>query len=350
MSRTSLLALALVAAGSACAREEQRVVPVQEPTLATTPTEFTPAEMATFGVVPAAMTTAATPVSDAQVRLGRTLYYETLLSNGHDVSCNSCHPLNAWGSDGRARSLGDHGQPGGRNAPTVYNAAGHVAQFWDGRAPDVEAQAIGPILNPAEMSMPDSTAVLQHLRDSPAYRAAFAAAFPNEARPISYVNVGRAIGAFERGLVTPSRWDHFQQGDTAALTLPEREGLRAFMSAGCQTCHSGAYVGGGTFQKAGLVTPWPTQSDSGRMKITGNSADLFVFKVPSLRNVEKTAPYFHDGSVADLNTAVRLMARHQLGRNLSDADVAAIVTWLHTLTGPIPVEYVAQPPLPKGGP
>src|SRR5574338_449491 len=173
---------------------------------------FTPAELSLFAPLPAELDAAGRTVTPAQAALGRTLFYETLLSDGHDVSCNSCHALNGYGADGRKVSLGHNGNPGTRNSPTVYNAAGHFAQFWDGRAPDVEAQAKGLILNPVEMGMPDSAKVLDHLRASRTYVASFRAAFPGQAQPITYDNVGRAIGAFERGLVTPSRWDRFLTG------------------------------------------------------------------------------------------------------------------------------------------
>jgi len=308
---------------------------------------LTPAALAVFAPLPSQVELPGQPPTDAQIALGRELFYETLLSDGHDVSCNSCHALNGWGADGRKVSLGHDGKAGTRNAPTVYNAAGHVAQFWDGRAADIEAQAKGPILNPVEMGMPDSAAVLAHLRESRSYVAAFRAAFPREAVPITYDNVGRAIGAFERRLLTPSRWDRFLAGDSAALTLVERQGLQTFLAAGCQGCHSGAYVGGGMYQKAGLVVPWFSQADSGRFQVTRAEADLFMFKVPSLRNIEKTGPYFHDGSVANLDEAVRLMAHHQLGKSLTPAQVTSIVTWLASLTGDIPTAYIAFPQQPK---
>ena len=311
--------------------------------------EFTPSRLTIFAPLPTQMTSTANPMTPAKVALGRMLYNEPVLSLGHDVSCATCHPLNGYGADGRRVSFGDVGHAGSRNSPSVYNAAGQVAQFWDGRATDVEEQAKGPVLNPAEMAMPDSTAVLDHMRSSSQYRAAFKAAFPSAPQPITYDNVGRAIGAFERGLVTPSRWDKFLAGDTASLTVAERHGGATFVSVGCAGCHMGAYVGGASFQKLGLVKPWPTVTDSGRFKVTGRAQDMMVFKVPSLRNVAHTGPYFHDGSVGDLRDAVRLMARHQLGKELTDVQVGSIVTWLGSLTGELPAEYIANPPLPKPG-
>lgn len=307
---------------------------------------LTAAELAVFAQLPADMRGDAPPATPARIALGRRLYHETVLSNGHDVSCNSCHALNGYGADGRARSFGSHGQLGGRNSPTVYNAAGQVAQFWDGRAATVEEQAKGPILNPVEMGMPAPGAVLDHLRNDASYRAAFRAAFPGEREPVTYDNVGRAIGAFERGLVTPARWDRFLGGDSAAITADERRGAATFVRAGCASCHAGAYVGGQSFRRLGMARAWPALADSGRIRVTGKAADLFVFKVPSLRNVEKTGPYFHDGSVASLDSAIRMMARHQLGIELTAPQVRDIHAWLRTLTGELPAAYIAQPPLP----
>ena len=305
---------------------------------------LTAADLAKFSVLPAVMAPPTMQRTAAQIALGRRLFHETVLSNGHDLSCNSCHALNGYGADGRRVSFGDLGHAGDRNAPSVYNAAGQVAQFWDGRAPNVEEQAKGPILNPHEMAMPDSSAVLEHMRASPEYRAAFRAAFPGEREPINYDNVGKAIGAFERGLVTPSRWDKFLAGDRSALAANELRGLATFVHIGCVNCHNGPYVGGQMFQKLGVVKPWPTKADSGRYTVTKNAGDLFVFKVPSLRNVEKTGPYFHDGSVASLDSAIRMMGRHQLGVELSDAQVRDIHAWLGSLTGELPGDYIAQPP------
>jgi len=310
------------------------------------PVEVSATELAMFAALPARIEPAGAPTTEAQIALGRALFYERLLSDGHDVTCNSCHGLNGWGADGRRVSFGHDGRAGTRNAPTVYNAAGHFAQFWDGRATDVEEQAKGPILNPIEMGMPDAAAVLAHLRESPTYTAAFRAAFPGEKAPISYDNVGRAIGAFERGLVTPGRWDRFLGGDSTALTLEERRGLRSFITVGCAGCHAGTYVGGDRYMKAGLVNAWPSAADSGRYQVTKDAKDLFVFKVPSLRNIAQTGPYFHDGSVTDLSEAVRMMAHHQLGKELAPAELQAIVAYLGALTGTLPSAYIAYPQKP----
>lgn len=305
-----------------------------------------PAQLAAFERLPASMPAVDDPATHAKVALGRMLYYDARLSIDATVSCNSCHPLDTYGVDRLATSRGVEGQLGSRNAPTVFNAAGHIAQFWDGRAATIEQQAKGPILNPVEMGMPDGDAVINRLSAIAGYRSAFGAAFPDEAQPLTYDNVARAIAAFERGLVTPSRWDAFLAGDAGSLTPDERAGLATFIAVNCTACHRGRYVGGDRFQPVGLVEPWPDQSDSGRYDVTGQRGDLFVFKVPSLRNVAQTAPYFHDGQVETLDEAVRRMAWYQVGRELDDAEVRAIVTWLETLTGTVSDDYIARPPLP----
>jgi cytochrome c peroxidase len=286
----------------------------------------------------------------AQVDLGRILYYEKRLSKNHDVSCNTCHLLDKYGVDGTPTSTGHKAQKGGRNAPTVYNAAGHIAQFWDGRAADVEAQAKGPVLNPIEMAMADEKSVVAVLETIPEYTPLFQAAFPGEEKPVTYDNMAKAIGAFERGLVTPSPFDRLLAGDQTALTDAQKAGLTTFVQSGCTTCHTGPLLGGGMYQKLGLVTPWPNPSDAGRFDVTKNEADKQLFKVPSLRNIEETGPYFHDGSVATLDEAIRLMGHHQLGRELSPEQVGSIQTFLGSLTGELPTAYIAEPPALASGP
>jgi cytochrome c peroxidase len=302
--------------------------------------------LSAFQPVPAIVVSETNPITTQKVALGRMLYYDTRFSAGGQVSCYVCHPLHDYGTSHRQTGVGHDGRVGGRNEPTVYNAAGHVAQFWDGRAPDVEAQALGPVLNPIEMGMPDASAVLAVLKSIPGYVDAFAAAFPGQSDPVTFENFGRAIGAFERGLVTPSRWDEFLRGDAGALSAVEKAGFTRFVDAGCAQCHNGAWVGGSLYTKAGVVNPWFTTKDAGRFGVTANPGDRFVFKVPSLRNIVETWPYFHDGSVQRLPEAVRLMAFHQLGKNLDEADVDAIVAWLRTLTGPVDFDYINEPALP----
>lgn len=303
--------------------------------------------LALFAPLPSLMASENNPITLAKVNLGRKLYYDTRLSKNHDVSCNTCHLLDKFGVDGLATSVGHLKQAGVRNAPTVYNAAGHVAQFWDGRSPDIEDQAKGSPLNPIEMAMANEAAVEAVLNSMPGYVALFAAAFPEDEEPVSFDNMARAIGAFERGLVTPSEFDDYLAGDDAALSKTEVAGLIAFLDAGCGTCHSGPYVGGAMYQKLGLVKPWDRDADQGRFDVTGVEADRQFFKVPSLRNIAETSPYFHDGSVKSLNDAVRLMADHQLGIPVTNEQVISIIAFLNALTGEVDPAYIAKPVLPE---
>jgi cytochrome c peroxidase len=280
------------------------------------------------------------------VRLGRILYFEPLLSRTGKISCNSCHPLNQYGVTNARFSIGIDGKFGRRNAPSVYNTAGHFRQFWDGRAGTLSEQVLGPLDDVTEMGM-DEVTIKRVLTDIPDYRELFARAFPHDSDPIRIGNVAVSIAEFERGLITPARWDRYLAGDTQALTQPEKEGAKLFANLGCMVCHTGAYVGGTMFEKLGVFVPWPNQSDHGRRDITHNPADDMVFKVPSLRNSAKTAPYFHDGSAASLDTAVRMMARHQLGVDLSEEEAVSIAVWLGSLTGEIPRDYIATPRLPE---
>jgi cytochrome c peroxidase len=287
------------------------------------------------------------PITPAKVELGRMLFYDTRLSKNHDVACNTCHLLDSYGVDGLETSRGHKDQVGGRNAPTVYNAAGHIAQFWDGRAADVEDQAKGPPLNPIEMAMADEDAVVVVLKSIPGYVSQFSIVFPDEKDPVTFNNMAKAIGAFERGLLTPSRFDVYLDGDDNALSKKEKSGLMAFLETGCGNCHSGQYLGGGMYQKLGVVKSWDKDTDQGRFDVTGKDADRQFFKVPSLRNIAKTGPYFHNGSIEELDEAVRLMADHQLGVDIEDAQVSLIVAFLESLTGEIDTAYIAMPELPE---
>lgn len=310
------------------------------------PKAFDLTRLAAFKALPADMASEQNPSTDEKVALGRMLYFDTRLSKNHDISCNSCHALDKGGVDGEQFSKGHKGQLGGRNSPSVLNAALHMAQFWDGRAGTVEDQAKGPVLNPVEMAMPDAKQVEKVLSSMPQYVEAFAKAFPAEKQPLSFDNAAKAIAAFERKLVTPGRWDKFLGGDQEALTQAEKDGFDTFMASGCVACHAGVGVGGGMYQKLGLVQPWPNQKDQGRFEVTKNEADKMMFKVPSLRNVAKTAPYFHDGSARTLPEAIKLMAKHQVGKELSDAEVTSIATFLEALNGEAPAALIAAPELP----
>lgn len=278
------------------------------------------------------------PVTPEKVKLGEKLYFEKRFSKSGTLSCNSCHDLARYGVDNEPTSPGHEGKRGERNSPTVYNAAVHAFQFWDGRAKSVEEQALGPILNPVEMGMASEGDVLAVLHKDAEYQKLFKAAFPSDKDPLVFENVGKAIGAFERTLMTPSRFDAYIQGDKSALTEMEVKGFERFKATGCTTCHMGTGIGGMMFQKLGLVKPYPTE-DTGRHAVTGNEADKYMFKVPSLRNVAHTGPYFHDGSVKTLEEAVKIMAEYQLGKTLSDEETKEIVTFLNALTGEIPEKY-----------
>ena len=308
--------------------------------------EIARAELTRFAPLPAEFPAASNPMTSAKIRLGRMLYYDARLSADGSVSCNTCHELARYGVDGDPTSDGVGGHRGTRNSPTVYNAAGEFVQFWDGRAANVEQQAKGPVLNPIEMAMQSSQAVEARLKSIPGYVQAFREAFPGEADPVSFNNMAEAIGAFERGRVTPSRWDAFLEGDRAALTAEEKQGFKAFVAAGCGACHSGALVGGESYQKRGLARHYPDASDKGRYDVTRRAGDEFLFKVPTLRNVAETAPYFHNGRVVTLDAAVARMGEYQLGRMLSPAERQSIEAWLKTLTGKIPQDYIKPPELP----
>ncbi|HSQ63965.1 MAG TPA: cytochrome c peroxidase [Polyangiaceae bacterium] len=326
-------------------KEQSQVAPSASASAPAAPAAFDPSMLAALQPLPKTAD-GATPASADRVTLGKMLYFEARLSKNHDVSCNTCHKLDAFGVDGTPTSEGHRKQHGNRNAPTVLNAAIEFRQFWDGRAADVEEQATGPIVNPVEMAS-DEKRVVETLSSMPEYVDAFKKAFPGDKAAITLKNVGVAIGAFERKLLTPSRFDAYLAGDHKALTEAELAGAAKFVQTGCPTCHLGADVGGSLYQKAGLVKPWPSQTDQGRFTVTKQDTDRMMFKVPSLRNVEKTAPYFHDGSVAILDEAVRMMARHQLGKELDDADIKSIVAFLKTLTASPAADLAAPPTLPK---
>lgn len=285
-------------------------------------------------------------VDPGRAALGRILFFETRISRDQKISCSTCHDLARFGVDGRPLSPGFNNQLGDRNTPTVLNASAHFAQFWDARRPDVETQAADPVLNPIEMAAPTPQYVVNVLTSIPGYVDAFAHAFPGDAAPITMKNIGIAIGAFERTLVTPARWDRFLAGDTAALTPAEKDGFLKFVDKGCDTCHKGALLGGHELRKLGAKKPWPKIPDTGRARVTRQDSDRFFFKVPSLRNVTRTAPYLHDGSIARLETVIAKMGEHQSGRKVTPAEATSIAVWLDALTGELPAALTRPPTLP----
>lgn len=290
---------------------------------------------------PAAEPITALPRAEFDTRkaeLGRRLFHDGALSGDGTIACSTCHSLDNGGAEPRRTSTGIRGQVGPINSPTVLNATFNFVQFWDGRAGDLRAQAAGPISNPIEMGA-SWPIVLERLGQDAEYREAFTAAYPDG---ITQVNVLDAIVEYEKSLVTPSRFDRYLAGDASAITTAEREGYETFKSVGCTACHQGVNVGGGMYQRMGLVRDYfaergaETEADLGRYNVTHDDADKHVFKVPTLRNIELTAPYLHDGSQQSLADAVRVMGRYQLGRDLTPQQVESIVAFLKTLTGEIP--------------
>jgi len=265
----------------------------------------------------------------ARVRLGHGLFFDPGLSGAGDVSCSSCHEAAEFGADGLARSKGTGGTIVGRNAPSVFNAALKTRQFWDGRAETLEEQASGPLFAAAEMGQTEE-GLLRHV--GAAWAPEFALAFPGEEGP-TLDQVTRALASYEQMLPRRSRFDRFVDGDRRALNRQERRGYRIFRR-NCTDCHDGPGAGGTEYRELGEDVPWPEdrREDLGLFEVTGDRSDEMVFMVPSLRNVSKTGPWFHDGSVESLQEAVRLMARHQIDRTFTDAQEAALVSFLGTLT------------------
>lgn len=266
-------------------------------------------------------------VSKVRVDLGKDLYLDPILSTNNQISCNSCHRLDNFGVDNEPTSPGHGGKGGERNSPSSFNAFLHISQFWDGRAKDVEEQA---------MELVDQEKVIKKLKASSVYNDAFKQAFPSERSPVKYRNIGIAIGAFERMLVTPSRFDDYLRGEIRALSANERRGLKKFTEIGCVSCHNGSTVGGGMYQKLGAIEEYPNNTDLGLYEVTKNEDDRFFFKVPSLRNIEKTGPWLHDGSITSLNEVIRIMGQYQLGVQLTEAEITDIRSFLGALTGEAP--------------
>lgn len=271
--------------------------------------------------------------TEAKITLGKKLYFEEKISINETQSCNSCHRVdeNLGGVDGLPTSKGAKGDIGGRNAPTTLNAGFHIAQFWDGRAPDLAAQAKGPVLAAIEMGMPNEEAVLAKLREC-GYEELFKKAFPDADKPLTYDNFAEAVAAFERTLITCDRFDDFLGGDDSALSRKEKRGLGMFMKIGCADCHSGALLGGDGYEKMGGANAYANKEDLGRFEVTKKEEDKYVFKVPSLRNIAITGPYFHDGKAATLEDAIKQMGNLQLGKELKDKQVESIAAFLGALT------------------
>ena len=288
------------------------------------------------------------PNSD-RVALGRFLFHDRRLSRDRKAACSNCHTLSKFGVDGKPAGVVVGESRGTGSVPSLFNTAMHVALSWVVPAPHVEANAAGPSVSPTEMATRNERSLVDALGRVPRYVEMFGKAFPNEARPISLKNVGEAIEAFERGLVSNSRWDKFSAGDVSALTLEEKHGLRAFIKSGCVACHTGPSLGGTMYQKVGVAYPWPNPKDQERSAGTNSVAARMVLQVPSLKNIAETAPYFHDGATSNLQAAIRLMAHHQLGIELSNEDVDAIAAWMRSLTGDIAPDYIAVPELPPEG-
>lgn len=276
-----------------------------------------------------------TNINLGKVELGKKLYFDPRLSKSGFISCNSCHNLSMGGTDNLKTSIGDHWQQGPINAPTVLNSSLNLAQFWDGRAPDLKAQAGGPIANPGEMAF-SHTLAIDVLNSIPEYVMEFKQVFGTD--QVNIDEVTEAIAEFEKTLVTPNaRFDQWLLGDKEALTATELAGYKLFKESGCVGCHNGEAVGGNSFQKMGVMAPYKAKSPAeGLSAVTGKDADRFKFKVPTLRNVELTYPYFHDGEAETLTEAVDVMGRLQLGKKLSEKENALIVAFLKTLTGDQP--------------
>jgi cytochrome c peroxidase len=305
-----------------------------------------------LGPLPSSMPSEENPISPEKVKLGKVLFYEPRISIDGTVSCSKCHPIALYAADGLKKSVGNNCKENPRNDPTVFNAASQISQHWIGNRKSVEDQAKQAVTGPPSFGMPSYDSVEKVLREYKEYEAMFKAAFPSDKEPVTIDNFAKAIGAFERTLITPSPFDAFLKGDKNALSEEQKKGLGTFMDQGCAGCHSSPYVGGQMYRKFGLFGPYQTYTksqnvDEGRYTVTKKEDDKFVFKVPVLRNVAMTPPYFHDGSVAKLPEAVWIMGKIQLGKDLSAEQIQDIVSFLSALTGKIPEDVLTVPLLPS---
>lgn len=310
-----------------------------------------------FQPLPVNAATPERPVTPERVELGRAMFFEPRLAVDDRISCAYCHLPSFYGAEPLPVSIGHQGKVLPRNTPTIFNTALQFVQHYGGNRVDVEDQVVRSLMSPFAYAQKDPAAAEAKLRSLTTYRPMFERAFPGEADPVNLKNLGLAVGAFERTLMTPAPFDRFLKGDSQALSTQAKRGLGKFMDTGCSGCHNGVVLGGQTYQKFGITADYWTLTgskpndvhkgiDKGRFQDTKNEADSFMFKVQQLRNVAVTPPYFHDGSVASLNEAVRIMAKLQLGRDLAADDVADIVVFLESLTGDMPAGFAQVPVLP----
>lgn len=305
-----------------------------------------------FGPLPQTMPSEQNPITPAKVKLGKVLFYELRISIDGTVSCAKCHPISLYAADGLKKAKGNNCKENPRNAPTIFNAASQISEHWIGNRTSVEDQAKQSVTGPPAFGMPSYESVEKILKGMKGYVALFQDAFPGEKDPVTIDNFAKAIGAFERTLVTPAPFDDFMKGNAGAMTEQQKKGLKTFLDTGCMTCHFSPYVGGQMYQKFGVFEPYMkyTKSekvDEGRFAITKNEADKYLFKVPVLRNVAMTPPYFHDGSVDKLDQAIWIMAKIQLGKDLSKQQTGDIAAFLASLTGRIPDDALAVPIAPS---
>jgi len=303
-----------------------------------------------FKALPPDMATEEYPTTGARVVLGRKLFFDPRISLDGTASCATCHRPALYGTDALPKSIGVEHRVNARNAPTVLNAALQFKAHWIGDRANVEEQAMKSLIGKASFGNPDVAAVVGRLKALPGYEVAFKEAFPNDPEPVTQENWGKAIGAYERTLVTPSPFDAYLTGDVKALNSRAQSGLKAFIDLGCVSCHHGVDIGGSAFQKFGVFGDYWKETgsqtvDEGRFTETKDPADKWVFKVPTLRNVAMTPPYFHDGSVATLPQAIRIMGKVQLGKELTDGQIDDLADFLHSLTGELPKDFATEPVL-----
>ena len=306
-----------------------------------------------FQPLPKDMATAEFPITPELGELGRSLFFDPRLTIDASMSCSSCHQPAFYGTDALPKPIGVRQRPHPRHVPTNLNAGTSFIIHWRGDRTNLEDQVFQALTSSITSGQPDEKAVIERLARIPGYAPLFEAAFPDEPQPMTLRNIAKAVGAYERTLVTPSPFDAYLAGNQAALSQAARAGLEKFINTGCVACHNGVGIGGGMYRKFGVVEDyWKATGsdpiDKGRFDVTKDPGDLYVFRVASLRNVAMTPPYFHDGSVATLPEAVKVMARVQLGVTLNDPDTRDIVVFLESLTGELPANFATAPVLPSG--